>query len=239
MERTINTICLDALKTLSIYSVDETAPSKYISELIELFGLIVDDLSSIGPTIPFFSTYSFTLAPNKSTYTIGLDASNDFVAPPITELETAFLINNNNKYMLRLLNYTQFDSMGMQVTLSAMPRSIVVERGDESSSILFYPIPDQPYGFSLRYKGRLSPEGNQQPVHSVPEVFHLFLTYHLARFAKDRFPTADWDDKREKTWETLYDKYISGNDIDMTVLTTNILSSGYGFYDINSIVRGF
>jgi hypothetical protein len=237
--KTVNEIAIGALEFISIYSVDEAPDSENVKKTIALFDDVIGYLSSQGVSIPFFTLYSFTMEAGKPEYTFGLDGASDFAVSPFVEIESIYYMFAGIQYPVEVISHQERDSAGIFTTLTGLPSTAVFQQTSLNCSLNFYPVPNDAYTCYVRSKGKMVAETNQQEVISIPPQHYLFIQLLLAKFASFKFPTADWNDAKERELANLMRTYIGSADMDMNINTSGLLTNTDGMYDLSSIYRGF
>lgn len=238
MNRTINELVTEALLTIREFPLEEAPEQKYILEGIRIYNLIKDSFSAAGNEIPFFTTLKFNLQPNKDIYKIGPDSSNDVIALPPVEMNSAFLIYQQRQWPLKVYFYSESDDLGLLTTLKSIGDFLLMQRQADYTQMQIYPVPNAPYEIVLRFKGALPDAQNQDEIKAIPPYYHNYLVLKIAKYYSFRLPTAQWTPDMEAELQKEEAKFTLSADIDLGLDVSNQLYNTTGYYDPSSIYRG-
>lgn len=202
-------------------------------------------LSSFGAIpSPFVAgvTY-YTMFFSPTTVMLCLSESNALMNVPIDILTNGLPINvltvNQNSftgtdtslvYPLRIINKATYYNIVRQTNLQARPGFIFLNKQDTESLITVYPVPDQPYPFSLKVKVMINSLRSQDTLEGLPPYYYGFLKYSLARKFLSYYPSANWSQTSEDEYQEYYNNLKNSNETDLTIRPSVLLNCPEPFY---------
>jgi hypothetical protein len=151
-----------------------------------------------------------------------ITSQNDF---PVPELITPALI-----YPLRIINKAQYWNVVRQNNLFARPGFIFLDKQPQESFITVYPIPDQPYKYSIQVKSMINQLGNQDTLGELPPFYYGFFKYAIARDFSQYYPSSNWMPQSEDKYQDYYNILKNSNETDLTIRPSVVLTAPEPFY---------
>lgn len=229
---TINECINRALNLIGEYAPNETPQQRYFVIGQQWANLILARWSSSGITIPFVDTLSFDLEANKTDYTIGpaINPAPDIVGPRILSIIGAHIEFGGLDYGIDPMTDFQYFGGTRNNSIVARPNLFLLTNDRLKSTITFYPKPDQVYKFVMRFKGQFDSVIGQSQLIENPDIYNELLIFELGFVLSMEFPTALWDEKRQRHLEMLRGIVTNTNYVDMTVNLSSICARPYGRY---------
>lgn len=139
-------------------------------------------------------------------------------------------VNTSLVYPLRIINKATYYGVVRQTNLLARPGFIFLNKQAQESFITVYPVPDQPYPFSLQVKVMINDLSNQDNLGELPPNYYGFLKYALARKWVAYYPSANWTQAMEDEYNDYYQTLKNTNETDMTIRPSVVLTAPEPFY---------
>lgn len=228
---TVNDLIIRSFATIGIY-----APYRIIGgqdELTALYHLneLLDYYEHNGFYIPFYSEISFALTIGQSEYVVSQDVAADVTSNPIIELNYVNLIADQTSYPVSILSYDQIFLNQRNTTSQARPNRVVLQRGVETSTVIFDPKPDIAYDCVIKAKTYLSNVVLFDPLSEVPGYYHRFLRYALARELKDIYKSENWSPEQEQKYQIMLKEIKGAADFPLATDINPTFGTGTGSYD--------
>lgn len=133
-------------------------------------------------------------------------------------------------YPLRIINKATYWNVVRQTNLLARPGFIFLNKQATESFITVYPVPDQPYPFTLQVKSMINSLGPQDTLGELPPNYYGFLKYALARKFLAYYPSGNWPQQNETEYEDYYEALKNSNETDLTIRPSVVLTAPEPFY---------
>lgn len=133
-------------------------------------------------------------------------------------------------YPLRIINKATYWNVVRQTNLLSRPGFIFLNKQATESFVTVYPVPDQPYPFSLQVKSMINSLGNQDTLGELPPNYYGFLKYALARKFLAYYPSGNWPQQNEAEYEDYYNTLKNANETDLTIRPSVTLTAPEPFY---------
>lgn len=147
------------------------------------------------------------------------------VAVPPNQQNTTSLI-----YPLRIINKATYWGVVRQTNLLARPGFIFLNKQAQESFITVYPVPDQPYPFSIQFKAMINELTAQDTLGELPPNYYGFLKYALARKFLAYYPSGNWGPTQEDEYQDYYNSFKSANETDLTIRPSVTMTAPEPFY---------
>lgn len=147
------------------------------------------------------------------------------IAVPPNQQKTTALI-----YPLRIINKATYWNVVRQTNLLARPGFIYLDKQPQESFITVYPVPDQPYPFSIQVKGMINELNNQDTLGELPPYYYGFLKRALGRSWLAYYPSANWPPTTEDEYQEYYNNLKNSNETDLTIRPSVTLTAPEPFY---------
>lgn len=203
-------------------------------------------------TIQTFGTIPSPLVSGVTYYSIFIDAThlmlaateaNALVGIPIQILSNGIPVNvittyqgNLNStatalvYPLRIINKATYWNVVRQTNLLSRPGFIFLNKQSQESFITVYPVPDQPYPFSIQVKSMINSLGPQETLGELPPNYYGFLKYALGRKFLAYYPSGNWPQTNEDEYQDYYNTFKNSNETDLTIRPSVTLTAPEPFY---------
>ena len=203
-------------------------------------------------TISTFGTIPSPLVAGVTYYSIYVDANNIYVAAteanaligiPIVLTSNGVPINvittyqgdyNTSQtslvYPLRIINKATYWNVVRQTNLLSRPGFIFLNKQAQESFITVYPVPDQPYPFSIQVKSMINSLSNQDTLGELPPNYYGFLKYTLARKFLAYYPSGNWPQQNEDEYQDYYNLLKNVNETDLTIRPSVVMTAPEPFY---------
>ncbi len=133
-------------------------------------------------------------------------------------------------YPLRIINKATYWNVVRQTNLLSRPGFIFLNKQPTESFITVYPVPDQPYPFSIQVKSMIDSLGNQDTLGELPPYYYGFLKYALARKFLAYYPSGNWPQQNEDEYLDYYNNLKNANETDLTIRPSVTLTAPEPFY---------
>jgi hypothetical protein len=153
---------------------------------------------------------------------------------PITTITTYEADLNTSQtslvYPLRIINKATYWGVVRQTNLLARPGFIFLNKQAQESFITVYPVPDQPYPFSIQVKCMINSLGPQDTLGELPPNYYGFLKYALARKFLAYYPSGNWPQQNEDEYFDYYNTFKNANETDLTIRPSVTMTAPEPFY---------
>lgn len=234
--RTTNEVIVNSLYLIGELGVGETPDAFMLSTGLELINELLDKFAADSIYIPFLTTINSIFTPGQDTYSISdMIVGSDIVADRIIDLSFAnYTVPTSGDtqlvYPLRIINKATYWGVVRQTNLQARPGFIFLNKQAAESFITVYPVPDQPYPFSIQVKVMLNSLVNQETLGELPPNYYGFLKYALARKFLAYYPSGNWPQANEDEYQDYYNTLKNTNENDLTIRPSVILTAPEPFY---------
>lgn len=133
-------------------------------------------------------------------------------------------------YPLRIINKATYWNVVRQTNLLARPGFIFLNKQAQESFITVYPVPDQPYPYSIQVKSMINELGPQDTLGELPPNYYGFLKYALARKFLAYYPSGNWPPQNETEYDDYYNTFKNANETDLTIRPSVTLTAPEPFY---------
>lgn len=194
-----------------------------------------------SPFVPGVTYYTIFISPTQIM--LALSESNALNNVPIDILSNGTPINTitffqgnlsaadtSLVYPLRIINKATYWNVVRQTNLLARPGFIFLNKQATESLITVYPVPDQPYPFSIQVKSMINELGAQDTLGELPPNYYGFLKYALARKFLAYYPSGNWPVQNEQEYEDYYMTFKQANETDLTIRPSVTLTAPEPFY---------
>lgn len=226
-ERTVNNLIRQSFYQIGELSPDETPSDSLISTGLSLLNDLLDSFAGDGTHIPFIKEITFNLVAGKDIYSISNAVSADITAERIASLEFVNIINTNISYPVRIIDRAELFGNIRLTNLGDRPNYVILDRQELQSNIQFYPVPSIAYECVLRAKFMLDELNEFSVISEVPRWFYRYLRYALARELKSFYPSSNWSETDEQTYQKLSKMIQADSDNNYLIEPDGILMSPY------------
>ncbi len=232
--RTTNELIINALYLTGELGVGETPDPFMLSSGIELINELIDKFSADSIYIPYLKELSFTMVANQASYTVSDMVTADVTSNRIVDLSFAnYTVPSAGQgiiYPLQIINKAQYYGVTRLLPLNTRPGFIFLDKQATESIVTLYPAPDQDYPCLLGVKVMINKLIANEDLTGLPPFYYGFLKYSLARKFLAYYPSANWSEQSEQEYQDYYAIIKSGNETDITVRPSAILSRPEPFY---------
>ena len=231
--------------TTFIYTVDATTNLLTLSDtsLMPTGTPIVLDTTGTMPSPLVAGVTYYTILFSATTIMLALSISNAINNVPIDILTNGVSTNTLTVnqavgnvsdtsliYPMRIISKAQYYNVVRQNNLMSRPGFIFLDKQALESFITVYPIPDQPYPFSIQVKGMINSLRSQQSIGELPPYYYGFLKYALARKFLAYYPSGNWPQQNEDEYMDYYNNLKNANETDLTIRPSVTLTAPEPFY---------
>ena len=233
--RTTNQLIINSLYLMGELGVNETPDAFMLSTGLDLINELLDKFAADSIYIPYLTTLNYTFTVGQDTYAISDMVPADINADRIIDLSFAnYTVPTTGAtalvYPLRIINKATYWGVVRQTNLLARPGFIFLNKQATESFITVYPVPDQPYPFTIQVKSMLDKLGAQQTLGELPPNYYGFLKYALARKFMSYYPSGNWPQVNEQEYMDYYETFKSANETDLTIRPSVVLTAPEPFY---------
>ena len=133
-------------------------------------------------------------------------------------------------YPLRIINKATYWGVVRQTNLLARPGFIFLNKQATESFVTVYPVPDQPYPFTLQVKVMLDSLTAQDTLIELPPYYYGFLKYALGRRFTAYYPSGNWPPQNEEIYQDYYMTLKNANETDLTIRPSVTMTAPEPFY---------
>lgn len=133
-------------------------------------------------------------------------------------------------YPLRIINKATYYNIVRQTNLLARPGFIFLNKQATESFVTVYPVPDQPYPYSLQVKSMINSLGPQDTLLELPPNYYGFLKYALAKKFLSYYPSGNWTPQAQEEYDDYYNTFKNANETDVTIRPSVTLTAPEPFY---------
>jgi hypothetical protein len=133
-------------------------------------------------------------------------------------------------YPLRIINKATYWNVVRQTNLLARPGFIFLNKQATESLITVYPVPDQPYPYSIQVKSMINSLSDQDTLGELPPNYYGFLKYALGRKFIAYYPSGNWPQTNEDEYNDYYNTFKNSNETDLTIRPSVVLTAPEPFY---------
>lgn len=228
--RTTNDIIVNALYLLGELGVGETPDAFMLTTGLELVNGLLDVFAADSIYIPFLTTLDFVFVPGQDRYSISDLVPADIAADRIVDLSFANYFVSSISYPLRIVNKATYYNIARQTTVLTRPGIILLDKQPTESFIIVYPRPDQPYPCSLKVKSMIDKLEPFEDISELPPYYYRFLKFAMAREFLAYYPSGNWPQTNEDSYQDMYSNLKNSNETDLTVRPSCIFQVQDPFY---------
>lgn len=235
-QRTANDIIVRAYYLIGELSPDEIPSGSQITEGLYYLNDLLDHFSSLGILIPFIRNLTFDMTVGKDKYTISNvpGQTSDITFNRIVELDYVNVIREKISYPVRVIKRSDLFDNTRLLTIQTRPGYVLLLRDDLETTLQFYPVPEFAYEANIRAKFMLDHLELFVGLEQVPPYCNRFLRYALARELTAVFPSSNWTQTNEESYQTMLSNLTAATDLDMAIFTDNILIDSFGEFIYDS-----
>jgi hypothetical protein len=133
-------------------------------------------------------------------------------------------------YPLRIINKATYWNVVRQTNLLSRPGFIFLNKQATESFITVYPVPVQPYPFTIQVKSMINSLGAQDTLGELPPYYYGFLKYALARKFLAYYPSGNWPQQNEEEYMDYFNNLKNANETDLTIRPSVTMTAPEPFY---------
>jgi hypothetical protein len=234
--RTVNELIVNSLYLLGELGVGEPADNFMLSSGLEIINEILARFDSDSIFIPYLTELSFNMVANQPTYSISniVGVTPDITANRVVDLSFAnYTVPSAGQgiiYPLQIINKAQYYGVTRLLPLNTRPGFIFLDKQALDSFVTLYPAPDQPYPCLLGVKSMLNSVLANQSLAELPPFYYGLLKYSLAREFRSYYPSGNWNETAEETYNDYMSTIKNSNETDVTIRPSAVLSRPEPFY---------
>lgn len=239
--RTVNDLIVAAFELIGEFGDEEQVPGTDFERGYRLLNLIIDQFSGDAMYVPITKTITFTMVPQQQDYVFSNVAgvTADVVSNRIVQVQYCNILFSQITWPVRVIQRTQLYDNYYNNVVSSRPSYVLQQNEVEKTTLTFFNKPDQPYTIELRAEFYLDKFEKFQPIRNIPLPMQRFFIYALGRELMQYYPSGNWSQTAEETYQRLFQDYVNINDIDMTVRPSTILRNRYlNYYGLNQSIVG-
>jgi hypothetical protein len=205
-----------------------------LSSGLELINELLAKFTADSIYIPYLTELNFTMVAGQAEYSVSDIITADINASRIVDLSFAnYTVPSSGQgiiYPLTIINKAQYYGVTRLTPLNTRPGYIFLNKQDTESLITLYPAPDQPYPCLLGVKLMMDSVTANESLIGVPPFYYGFLKYCLAREFRSYYPSGNWNETAEESYQDYYNLIKNTNETDLTIRPSAILSRPEPFY---------
>ncbi len=232
--KTVNELITSSLYLLGELGTNETPDSFMLSTGLELINEILAMFDSDSIFIPYITTVTFDMVVAQRTYSLSDMVPADVVTNRVVDLSYAnYTVPSAGQgiiYPLQIINKAQYYGVTRLTPLNTRPGFIFLDKQAEESFITLYPSPDQPYPCELGVKSMMDSVVANGNLGQMPPFYYGLLKFTLSRRFLAYYPSGNWPQQNEDTYNEYMNIIKNSNETDLTVRPSAILSRPEPFY---------
>lgn len=233
--KTVNDVIVNALYLIGELGVGETPDAFMLTTGLDLLNEILDKFAASGIYVPYLTEIESNFIVGQDTYSIGNIFPADISANRLIDLSFAnYRVPTDGGtqivYPLKIINKATYYNIVRQTNLLTRPGFIFLNKQPLQSVLTVYPVPDQPYPFTIQAKLMLSNLTPQEPLYALPPNYYGFLKYAVARKFTAYYPSSNWSQQTESEYQDYYNMLRASNEDDLTITPSTLLSSKLGYF---------
>lgn len=232
--KTVEQLITNSLFLLGELGVGELADAFMLSSGLEILNEQLTKYAADSIYVPFITELSFNFVATKPTYSISDIITADVTSNRIIDLAYAnYTVPSAGQgiiYPLQIINKAQYFGVTRLLPLNTRPGFIFLDKQSLESFITVYPAPDQPYPCLLGVKSMIDSLSANQDLSELPPFYYGMLKYSLAREFRSYYPSGNWNETAEETYQDYMSTIKNSNETDVTVRPSAILSRPEPFY---------
>lgn len=231
-QRNVGELIRAAFILIGEYEEGDTLNKEDYDRGFSIINLIVESLNTAKITVPYLKTVPFTLEANKRDYLVssytGLNP--DILQNPLVGLEYCNIRKDDLVWPCLLITQTQIRQSFYNPSLRMRPNFVLVHTEQLSSTLTFFPTPDQEYNCEIRGKFQIGAFDRFTDIDTIPLSGQNFLIYALARELIAYYPSGNWAQTTEDRYQELKEGFKNVVDIDYMVQTSGMLRRRLQYY---------
>ncbi len=234
--KTVNELIISSLYLLGELGVGETPDAFMLSSGLEIVNELITKFAADSIYIPFLTEISFNMVAAQETYSISdiITPVADVTANRVVDLSFAnYTVPSADQgivYPLQIITKSQYYGVTRLLPLNTRPGFIFLDKQATQSYVTLYPAPDQPYPCLLGAKTMMDTVIANQELSDMPPFYYGFLKYALAREFRSYYPSGNWNETAEDSYQDYYSIIKNTNETDITIRPSAVLSRPEPFY---------
>lgn len=232
--KTVNELITNSLYLLGELGTNETPDSFMLSTGLELINEILAMYDSDSIYIPYLTSLNFNMVAGQRTYSLSDIVPADVISNRIVDLSMAnYTVPSAGQgiiYPLQIINKAQYYGVTRLTPLNTRPGFIFLDKQPTESFITLYPSPDQPYPCELQVKVMMDSVVANGNLGQMPPFYYGLLKFTLSRRFLAYYPSGNWPQQNEDTYQEYLSIIKSANETDLTVRPSAILDRPEPFY---------
>lgn len=200
--------------TVPLHGSDLSLGIRVLNQLLQAY-------ASTGLMLTIAKDASVNLAIGQQEVTCGAAAfvpTPDITIGRLANLENAYLLLDGVTYPLIIESRAEFLSAWKYDPLQSLPRFIIVYFDNEITRLRLYPAPSQVFELNIRGKFQLSELTSNDNMSLVPEYYHLYLMFALAKkLSKFKGRSSAWTDDLEKEYRELKINIVASSEVNLSI----------------------
>lgn len=142
----------------------------------------------------------------------------DITTGRLANLENAWLVLDDVTYPLIIEGRSEFLAAWKYEPLQSLPRFVMVFPETTVTRLRIYPAADQVYQFNIRGKFQLSELTSNDDMDSVPQYYHRYLLFALAKdVAMYQGRAEAWTSALEQMYQSAKDVMVSTSEVNLSI----------------------
>lgn len=219
---TVREFVEDAYQLVSADSPTVPLHGNDLSKGIRVLNMILQSYASTGLMLTVARTETITLAIGQEEVTIGsagVVPTPDITVGRLANYQSSWLLLDGVTYPMLNESRADFLAAWKYEPLQGLPRFVVVFPEVDVVRLRLYPAPSQVFEFFIRGKFQLGTLTSNDDMSSVPEYYHLYLMYALARkLAQFKARNMAWTPDLENTFMELRDDIVASSEVNLAIV---------------------
>lgn len=225
--RTSNQIIENAFKIIGLFAEDIALENGRMVEGLYNLNILLSQYASSPEKIAYNSNITFNLVPNQREYSISKAIGADVNSNRLVSIKYLTLKSNDIIYPVDITDDEFYINRTRTDTFKTLPRQCYLQNEIEGSIIVFFQIPDQVYECRIKGKFTIDEVELSQVLDEVPNYYHGFLEYALAKQLHSKYKGSSWDANDEETYRSMLNDIKTYSDIDNVSETGSALNKCY------------
>lgn len=233
---TTNELLVDSYQLIGELADNEIPSGLMLSRGLNLINEILAKFTSDSIYVPYLTTLNSTFKVGQGTYSVSdMISDTDIISDRIIDLSFAnYTVQSTGTesivYPLFIISKAEYYNVTRLDKLQTRPSFIFLDKQAVESFLIVYPVPDQPYPFSVQVKVMLDSVTANQDLSELPPYYYGFLKYAVGRKLKAYYPSANWPEENEKEYEEYITNLKNANETDLTIRPSAICRVEQPFY---------
>lgn len=232
---TVNELVREAYEAAALLEEDEDLSAAKLNRGVSILNQLVSQFNT-GEIVPYYQNMSFNLVGGQSEYVLSLAEDADVETNPLIQLSNALITVTGQTFALEIITDQEYFNTWQNTATIAQPWQVYLDSGINTSTLTFYPTPDQAYSCQIRGKFTISNFVANTDITNLPSYYYQYLIFLLAKRLAVSYPSGVWTQLAQDFLDDAENAVRSANKLNVQVNNSPALIGNGGFY--NNILGG-